>query len=328
MIKVIHKIVLFAYNTSNQIHRFYYFTIRIACFWNLYIKGYIMLQKLRSAILAGILASGVVASVQAADITGFSHPESVFVNAGKKEVYVSNLGEKLDPMGKDNDGFISKLDNNGKIVEIKWIANLNAPKGMNVIGNTLYVVDIDVLKGFDIASKKEVLSIPVSGAVFLNDIVVLDNNTLLVSDTGTGIIHKFDVAKKKYETFTKLDSQYGGPNGLMLDSKKKALIVVGYDPAGKQKGSVVSIDLKTKKATKITEPLGALDGIVVAKNGDLLVSDWGENLQGVIYRIDSKGGLSKIDVEIMGGPADMYSDGKNLWIPRMVDKKITKITLP
>ncbi len=286
-------------------------------------------KSLKSFVLAGILASGFVMSANAAQpqhIEGFSHPESVFVN--KNEVYVSNLGEKLDPMGKDNDGFISKLDNNGKIVELKWIENLNAPKGMNVIGNTLYVVDIDVLKGFDVVSKKEVLNIPVQGAVFLNDIAVLDKNTLLVSDTGTGIIHKFDVAKKKYETFTKLDSQYGGPNGLMLDSKKKALIVVGYDPAGKQKGSVVSIDLKTKKVTKITEPLGALDGVVMAKNGDLLVSDWGENLQGVIYRIDSKGGLSKIDVEIMGGPADMFSDGKNLWIPRMVDKSLSKIDLP
>lgn len=285
-----------------------------------------MLQKLRSAILTGILASSVVVSVQAVDFDGFSHPESVFVY--KSDVFVSNLGEKLEPMSKDNDGFITKLDTSGKVIEHKWIENLNAPKGMNVIGNTLYVVDIDTLKAFDVASKKEVLSIAVQGAVFLNDIVVLDTNTLLVSDTGTGIIHKFNLKSKKYETFTKLDSQYGGPNGLMLDSKKKSLIVVGYDPAGKQKGSVVSIDLKSKKITKITEPLGALDGVVVAKNGDLLVSDWGENLQGVVYRIDSKGKISKLELEAMGGPADMFNDGTSLWIPRMVDNKVTKIDLP
>ena len=288
-----------------------------------------MTKSLKSFVLAGIIASGLTLSANAAQpqhIEGFSHPESVFVN--KNEVYVSNIGEKLDPMAKDNDGFISKLDKSGKVVELKWLTNLNAPKGMNVIGNTLYVVDIDTLKGFDIKSKKEVLNIPVSGAVFLNDIVVLDKNTILVSDTGTGIIHKFDLAKKKYETFTKLDSAYAGPNGLLLDPKKKALIVVGYDPAGKQKGSVVSIDLKSKKATKITEPLGALDGVVVAKNGDLLVSDWGEKMQGVIYRVDSKGGVSKIDFEIMGGPADMYSDGVSLWIPKKKKKKVSKIDLP
>lgn len=288
-----------------------------------------MTKSLKSFVLAGIISSGLMMSINAAQpqhIEGFAHPESVFVH--KNDVFVSNIGQKLDPMAKDNDGFISKLDKSGKVVELKWIENLNAPKGMNVIGDTLYVVDIDTLKGFDIASKKEVLSIPVSGGVFLNDIVVLDNNTLLVSDTGTGIIHTFDIKGKKYETFTKLDSKYGGPNGLLLDAKKKALIVVGYDPAGKQKGSVVSIDLKSKKLTKITEPLGALDGVVVAKNGDLLVSDWGENLAGVVYRIDSKGKVSTLELESMGGPADMFNDGKSLWIPRMADKKVTKIDLP
>ncbi|MDD7346320.1 ATP-binding protein [Helicobacter sp.] len=286
-------------------------------------------KSLKSFVLAGIVSSGLAMSANAAQpqhIDGFSHPESVFVN--KDEVYVSNIGEKLEPMAKDNDGFISKLDKNGNVVELKWIANLNAPKGMNVINNTLYIVDIDTLKGFDLKSKKEVLNIPVDGAVFLNDIVVLDNNTLLVSDTGTGIIHQFNLAKKQYQTFAKLDSQYAGPNGLLLDPKKKALIVVGYDPAGKQQGSVVSIDLKSKKVRAITKPLGALDGVAVAKNGDLLVSDWGTDLQGVIYRIDSKGQVSTIKIESMGGPADMYSDEVSLWIPRMVDKKVSKIDLP
>lgn len=286
-------------------------------------------KSLKSFVLAGIVSSGLAMSANAAQpqhIDGFSHPESVFVN--KDEVYVSNIGEKLEPMAKDNDGFISKLDKNGNVVELKWIANLNAPKGMNVINDTLYVVDIDTLKGFDLKSKKEVLNIPVDGAVFLNDIVVLDNNTLLVSDTGTGIIHQFNLAKKQYQTFAKLDSQYAGPNGLLLDPKKKTLIVVGYDPAGKQQGSVVSIDLKSKKVRAITKPLGALDGVTVAKNGDLLVSDWGTDLQGVIYRIDSKGQVSIIKIESMGGPADMYSDGVSLWIPRMVDKKVSKIDLP
>ena len=282
-----------------------------------------MLKAIKQFMLGCLLTSGIANAV---DFEGFSHPESVFVH--KNDVFVSNLGEKLDPMGKDNDGFITKLDKNGKIIELKWIANLNAPKGMNVIGNTLYVVDIDTLKGFDIKSKKEVLNIPVEGGMFLNDIAVLDNNTLLVSDTGTGIIHIFNLKAKTYETFTTLDSKYGGPNGILLDPKKKTLIVVGYDPAGKKKGGVVRIDITSKQVTELTEPLGALDGVVFSKNGDLLVSDWGENLQGVVYKIDSKGEVSKLELESMGGPADMFSDGKYLWIPRMVDKKVTKIDLP
>ena len=83
-----------------------------------------------------------------------------------------------------------------------------------------------------------------------------------------------------------------------------------------------------KKQSALSEPLGALDGVVWAKNGDLLASDWGENLQGVIYRLDKNGKIEKLDLPAMKGPADMVSDGENLWIPRMVEGKVLKITLP
>ena len=279
-------------------------------------------KMVTSLALVGVLAW----NASAEEITGFSHPESVFVIGN--DVFVGNVGEKLEPLSKDNDGFISKLDKSGKIVEMKFLSNLNAPKGMNAINGVLYVVDIDTLKGFDLVSKKEVLNLPIKGAVFLNDIVVLDNENLLVSDTGTGIIHKVNVKAGKYETFVEVDSKFGGPNGILLDLANNRLITVGYDPNGKVKGSIVSIDLKSKKQSALSEPLGALDGVVLAKNGDLLVSDWGEDLQGVIYRLDKKGKIQKLDLPAMKGPADMVSDGENLWIPRMVEGKVLRIPLP
>ncbi len=78
----------------------------------------------------------------------------------------------------------------------------------------------------------------------------------------------------------------------------------------------------------LSEPLGALDGVVFAKNGDLLVSDWGENLKGVVYQMDKKGNIKVLDLPAMKGPADMASDGKSLWIPRMAEGKILKVNLP
>lgn len=284
-----------------------------------------MLKK--NSLYSFLLVAVFLHFVNAEDLGGFSNPESVFLS--KDSVFVSNLGQKLEPLAKDNDGFISKLDKNGKILELKFLTNLNAPKGMNEIDGVLYVVDIDVLKGFDIKTKKEVLSIPIKDSVFLNDIAVLNKDTLLVSDTGTGLIHRVNLVSKAYDTFAKLEiSKFGGPNGLLLDAKANRLIVVGYDPNGKAKGSVVAFDLKTKKMTTIVRELGALDGVVFAKNGDLLVSDWGENLQGCIWRIDLNGKANKLELESMGGPADMSTDGEFLWIPRMADNKITKLKLP
>lgn len=158
--------------------------------------------------------------------------------------------------------------------------------------------------------------------------MALDDENLLVSDTGTGIIHQVNVKNKQYETLVVVDLKFGGPNGILLDLKNNRLIAVGYDPNGNAKGSIISIDLKSKKQSALSEPLGALDGVVWAKNGDLLVSDWGENLQGVIYRLDKNGKIEKLDLPAMKGPAGMVSDGENLWIPRMVEGKVLKITLP
>lgn len=281
-------------------------------------------KKLNFFVLSTILFCSL--SLQAKEFDGFASPESIYGN--KHGIFVSNVGKELLPLEKDNDGFISKLDSNGNVIEKKFISNLNAPKGMNSIDDILYVADIDTIKGFDLNNKKEVFNLPIKNAVFLNAIEILDNNTLLVSDTGTGIIHVIDIDNNKYDTFVKLDSKFGGPNGLLLDKNNNRLIVVGYDPAGKSKGSVVAIDLNNKKQLAITKPLGALDGIVFAKNGDMLVSDWGEDLKGVIYRIDKNGNVKTIKMDFIKGPADMFSDGKNLWIPKMAESKILKVNLP
>ncbi|EAH6427345.1 ATP-binding protein [Campylobacter coli] len=258
------------------------------------------------------------------EFDGFKSPESIFVN--KNYVYVSNVGEKLEPLAKDNDGFISKLDKNGKVLEYKFLTHLNAPKGMMEIGKTLYVVDIDVVRGFDLKSKKEVFNLPIKGAIFLNAIEKLNDDTLLVSDTGTGLVLKVDLKAKKYDEFLKLDiAKFGGPNGLYLDGKNDKLFIAGYHPDGASGGVVMSYDLKDKKLSVIKNEKEAYDGIVPYENA-LLVSSWGENLNGVIYRLEDDKVL-KLDLPSIKGPADIFIEGDTLWIPKMVEGKILKVEL-
>ncbi|MGH2327822.1 ATP-binding protein [Campylobacter taeniopygiae] len=258
------------------------------------------------------------------EIDGFLSPESVFVD--KNAMYVSNVGKKLEPLAKDNDGFISKLDKNGKVLEYKFLSNLNAPKGMKEIKNVLYVVDIDTLKGFNLSTKKEVFNLPIKGAIFLNDIEKLNDTTLLISDTGTGIVHKVDLKTKKYDELLKLDlKEFGGPNGLFLH--KNLLYIAGYDPSGVSGGVVLSYDLKNKKIQVIKSEKEPYDGIIL-KNDILYVSSWGKDLKGVIYGLNLKNkSVKKLDLPLMKGPADIFLDKNNLWIPKMAEGKILKVEL-
>ena len=81
------------------------------------------------ALLALAFGTAQAASVSIdKTVSGFASPESVVV-AGD-DVFVSNVGAKLEPMARDGDGFVSRLDRQGGIKALKWAAQLNAPKGL------------------------------------------------------------------------------------------------------------------------------------------------------------------------------------------------------
>ncbi|MBK1963994.1 YncE family protein [Campylobacter novaezeelandiae] len=257
------------------------------------------------------------------EFNGFENPESIFID--KDFIYVSNIGKKLEPLSKDHDGFISRLDKNGNILDYKFLSNMDAPKGMMKISNVLYIADVDVVRGFDLSNKKEIFKLPIKNAIFLNDIEKLNNNTLLVSDTGTGIIHEIDIKHSKYKDFLKLDiEKFGGPNGLYL--YKNTLFIAGYDAQGKG-GLVISYDLKSKKISIIKNEKESYDGIALDGN-NLLVSSWGNNLNGLIYSINLKDNkIKKLSLPFMKGPADILLNKNNLWIPLMAENKIIKVKL-
>lgn len=257
-------------------------------------------------------------------IEGFNSPESVIVDG--KFVFVSSVGVNLAPMDKDGDGYISLLDRKGNILHKDFITGLNAPKGMLAYKGVLYVLDIDTIKGYSIKKQEKVFELEIKDSAFLNAISLV-NGKFLVTDTGTGIIHEVDPKTKKYTTFVKIDGKLGGPNGFVYDKKANDLIVAGYDPAGKSKAKIFKVNLKTKKVSEYTDTAGALDGIVYDKNGNLIVSDWGENLNGIIYKIDKKGKVSKLD-ELKGlkGPAGMFAVDNEIWIPEMANNKVIKVT--
>ncbi|PAF45534.1 hypothetical protein BKH40_03190 [Helicobacter sp. 11S02629-2] len=259
------------------------------------------------------------------EIDGLASPESVFVT--KHHVYVTNVG-KFAPIAKDGDGFVSLLDHHGNIIHKKWITGLDGPKGMNMIGDTLYMVDVGVIKGFNIKTKKQVFNLPVKGSIFLNDIAVLNDHTLLVSDTGTGLILKVDVKAKKYSTLVKIDSALGGPNGLVLDGDE--LYIAGYDASGKNAANLMKYNMKTQKLEVFSGVKGELDGLQKESNGSFLVSDWNglnfTSTDGKLYRVQPDGSYKEIKLPVkLRAPADIFLHHGVLWIPEMLGNKVLRI---
>ena len=119
--------------------------------------------------------------------TSFTGSESALYDPSTDVIYVSN--GNTNGSEKDNDGFISILNTDGTVRDLKWVeGDLHAPKGMALLNGKLYVSDIDAVKVIDVASASIEQTIPFENAVFLND-VATDGTQIYVSDTRTGSIY-------------------------------------------------------------------------------------------------------------------------------------------
>ena len=226
-----------------------------------------LLPALLSLICLGTNAQHQLEKIWATD-TIVAIPESVLPDFKKGILYVSLIdGGGWDVDGK---GGVARLSIDGKKYDGNWITGLNAPKGLGIYGNRLYVADISDVVVIDIANGKIEKRIPIDSARGLNDITVTDNGVVYVSDSRTAKIWRIE--NDKPSLF--LDSMRG-VNGL------KAIGNDLYIASGK---NFVKADNK-KNITKVAELEQGGDGIEPVGNGDFIVTSWG----GWIYYVQSDG---------------------------------------
>ena len=266
---------------------------------------------------------------------GFATPESVLV-AGDV-YYVSNINGA--PLDKDDNGFISKLGADGKIIELKWIDGskpdfeLNAPKGSVIVGDVLFVADIDHVRKFDVKTGASLGAIAVPNATFLNDVAAgKDGKTIYVSDSaigpdfkpkGTAAIYAIvgDEAPKALDI-----AAIGLPNGVSVEVVADADFVLynGFDEAK----AIHRFDPATKAATTIAVPAGQLDGLAIVVDGDVtwwFVSSWET---GSVYKID-KDAKATVLASGIKGPADFGVDvaKKVVVVPMFMENKVAAFAL-
>ena len=196
-------------------------------------------------------------------------PESVLYDAKDKLLYVSNIDGA--PAEKDGKGSIGKVALDGKIIKVDWVSGLNAPKGMGIYKNKLYVADLTEVVVIDIEKAKIIQHTPVEGSVFLNDISISKGGTVFVSDTRINKVYRIE----KGLVSTILENLQA-PNGLL---------VVGEELLVLDKGSLLKM-LGTGTLSSMAEGMDpSTDGIEMVKPNEFIVSCW----NGVIYYIYPNG---------------------------------------
>jgi hypothetical protein len=235
-------------------------------------------------------------------------PESVCYDPVRNNIYVSNINGK--PSEKELNGFISKLSPDGKIISLKWVEGMNAPKGMAIYKNYLYVADIDRIIRIDIDKGSILNAFQVTGASFLNDICVDQNGSVYISDSGNGKI--FLLKSGQDQVF--IDSkELKGTNGLLIENN--------YLLAGTN-SNLCRINLNDKSIITYIENTGPIDGLASLGEGKYLISDWTGNIYLVQPNKKPKKLLGTSPDSI--NAADIYynPDDKLLLVPTFYDNRI------
>ncbi len=267
----------------------------------------------------------VAAPVQAKhDRKSFDAPESAVQDSDSGLIYVSNVGGAPD--AKDGNGFIAKLKSDGTLAEMHFLpANgepaLNAPKGLAIAGNLLWVTDLDRVVGFDPKKRKQVkeYSLTKLGVHFANDLVAASDHVLYVSDTAADQVISIDLTKDDGGPEVILKGATGGANGLAIEKDSGDLLIAASPSDFKTKA--VGWRVHTVPGTQYHQlsplPFQAGIGDGIASVGTAIyLSDWAT---GSIYKSD-KGGAPVAVYSGLKGPADfgITTDGKNIIIVDMV----------
>lgn len=237
-------------------------------------------------------------------------PESVLFDGKNSVLYVSNIDGAPD--GKDGVGSIGKVGLDGQIIMVDWVTGLNAPKGMALVKNTLWVADLNEMVAIDITEGKIIKTIPIEGASFLNDVAADGQGVVYVSDSRTKKVHKIEKDKVSL-----VIDNLQGPNGLLVHDND--LYVLDNGTMNK---------VKKKELVQLASGLeGHTDGIEHVKGNEFIVSGW----EGVVYYVDAKGKKEKLlDTRADKiNAADIGYDAKNkiVYVPTFFKNSIVAYQL-
>jgi sugar lactone lactonase YvrE len=272
-----------------------------------------------------------------ATVNGFKTPESVRYDSAGDVFYVSNINGS--PVAKDDNGFISRMKPDGTIDSLELIAGgrggvtLNAPKGLALVGDTLWVADIDAVRAFNVRTGAVVATVDLTPfhAVFLNDVCVGDDGAIYVTDSGMkpsgdGMTHVagadriFRIDAAHHATIALASDSLHWPNGITWDPSGKRFIVVPYDKVPQ----ILAWKPGAPQPVIIGYGSGQYDGVEILGDRRLVVTSWADSTLSI------RDGNVRTAIRELPSPADIGIDTRRMHVavPLLTKDRVEILTIP
>lgn len=284
-------------------------------------------MKILPFLVAMSATLGTSLCAQAFTTQGFVNPYGVVIDTKTNYIYVSNLNGNAET--RDDNGFISRLKGDGTVDQMRFIdgANpkitLHAPKGMAIVGTTLYVTDIEKLHAFDVASGQPLFDVNFGQLPIqhLYDIKVGPDGALYAADGPGNTIYKIDVPKQHEVTPLVSGESVGQPHGVVYFPVRSSFVVSGWSS-----GQVTAYDRAGKRQPFAAIFLRTVEGIDADDGGALFVASNGLN---AIFRIgpDFKISALKLGIHAPSGIA-FHRATNQILVAQTDDNTVMSIPIP
>lgn len=236
-------------------------------------------------------------------VRGFSGPEAVRYDPDQDVWFVANFNGRGGD--RDDNGFISRMHPDGEVERMRWVAGgangvtLHAPRGMAIVGDTLWVCDVDAVRGFHRRTGAPVASIPFTSidVGFLNDIAPGPDGALYATDTRRNRIYR--IAGRDV-TIALADSALGAPNGITWVADADHFVIVpfggGHTLHAWRPGASTLDSAGTSAGARF-------DGVEPLSDGRLIVASQADSTLQLVER-----GTGRPIARTAGAPADIGLD--------------------
>lgn len=274
---------------------------------------------------AAVLAINTAQAQEATEVWklgGFKTPESVLHDGANDRIIVGNM-VTFGPDG-GTDGYLSLVSMDGQMVEEQWVTGLMDPKGMGIVGDKLFVADMNGLVEINLADGAIVTTHALDGAMFPNDVAVAENGDIYVSDMMGSAVYK--VSGGNIERWVEVAPV--APNGLIVDGDRLIIGSIGEglkpDFSTDKKGGLIAVDLASKAITPLdgATEVGMVDGVGVL--GDALV--FNDNPSGTIYAWRA-GAPASVLAKVPEGSADISVSGDMIYSPQMQAGEVVAVQI-
>jgi sugar lactone lactonase YvrE len=245
-------------------------------------------------------------------VNGIGDAEALSYDPATDAYFVSDVGG--DPGVKDGNGSIVRISGDGKLLDRHFIqggkkgVTLNGPMGSRVRGDTLWVLDVDVLRGFNTKTGVPLgeVDLAPAGALFLNDFDFGPDGSIYVTDmrlkgdapVGPGRIYQ--IGRDRKVSVALESAELTMPDGIGWDRSKKRVIIAPFAEKPVQQWSPGKSAPET-----LAQGKGRFDGVEVEQDGSILITSWNDS---TVSTLENNGLVHRLKLSMT--PADVSMDAR------------------